>query len=88
MRRNTLNSIVMGNKRRDQLYQTVITDLALAGVIERDVAESLLGYEIPSYLKLDDGTHFDDKPVAKAAKKEEKVKETKKKDPLEDGLGL
>lgn len=96
MRRNTLNGIVMGNKRRDQVYQTVMTDLALAGVMPRDVAEKLLGYEIPSYLKLDDGTHFEPKEKTadkkeKTVKKEDKPKadaKAEKKDPLADGLGL
>lgn len=86
MRRNTLNNIIIGNKRKDQTYQAVITDLALAGAIKRDVAERLLGYKIPSYIKLDDGTHFDDEPAEKPVKKG--MKEPTKKDPLADGLGL
>jgi len=86
MRRNTLNNIIMGNKRKDPVYQTVITDLAIAGAIDRKVAETLLGYEIPSYLKLEDGRHFDD-PVEKKPSKKEEKDSAKKKDALADGLG-
>lgn len=51
-RRNTLNNIILGNKRKDPVYQAVMTDLALAGVVDVKVAEALLGYRLPSYLKL------------------------------------
>jgi uncharacterized low-complexity protein len=54
--KNILNNMVMDNKRRDPLYQTIITDLALAGCIRLEAAEMLLGYKIPSYLKAPDGT--------------------------------
>lgn len=88
MKRNILNNIIMGNKRKDPLYQTLITDLALAGVIERTVAEELLGYKIPSFLKLEDGRHFEDEPEKKVEKKEEKKDSKKNKDALAEGLGL
>ena len=87
IKRNTLNNIIMGNKRKDHVYQTVITDLALVGAIPRDKAEKLLGYQIPSYLKLEDGTHFEDVSEKKDVKKEIK-KESGKKDALAEGLGL
>ena len=88
MKRNILNNIIMGNKRKDAVYQTVITDLAIAGVIARDVAEKLLGYEIPSFLRLEDGTHLEDRKVEETKKPVKEALKEKKKDPLADGLGL
>ena len=88
MKRNVLNNIIMGNKRKDPVYQTVITDLAISGVVPRDKAEKLLGYKIPSFLKLDDGTHLDDEPVEEHKKPVKEASKEKKKDPLADGLGL
>ena len=86
MRRNVLNNIIMANKRKDAVYQTVITDLAISGVMPRDKAEKLLGYKIPSFLHLEDGTHLDDESGEKKVSKD--VQKDKKKDPLADGLGL
>lgn len=88
MKRNVLNNIIMGNKRKDPVYQTVITDLAISGIITRDKAEKLLGYKIPSFLRLDDGTHLDDEPVEEQKKHVKEAPKEKKKDPLADGLGL
>ena len=51
-RRNTLNNMISDNIRKTQAYQCVLTDLVLAGVIDKHVAEGLLGYEIPDYLHL------------------------------------
>lgn len=59
-RKNTLNNLILDNKRKDQVYQAVITDLALAGVIDMSVAEGLLGYKIPDYLKLPAGFKNDE----------------------------
>lgn len=58
-RRNTLNNIILCNKRKDPVYQAVLTDLALAGAIDIKIAEALLGYKIPDYLKLP--VDFEDK---------------------------
>ena len=58
LRRNTLNNVTMDNVRGTQTYQTIITDLAIKGAISRDIAESLLGYEIPYYLHTPDGKSF------------------------------
>ena len=58
-RRNTLNNIILGNKRKDPVYQAVLTDLALAGAVDIKVAEALLGYKIPDYLRLPND--FEDK---------------------------
>lgn len=49
-RKNTLNNVTMENIRKTQVYQAVITDLAIEGAIALDAAERLLGYEIPEYL--------------------------------------
>lgn len=50
--------MTLRNSRRTQQYQAVLTDLALAGVISREKAEMILGYEIPEYLQLPDGTNI------------------------------
>jgi len=54
--KNTLNNMMMDNQRRTPLYQTIITDLAITGNIDREDAEMLLGYEIPDFLHTPDGT--------------------------------
>ena len=63
LRRNTLNNLMMDNQRKNPLYQTLITDLAITGAIEREDAEMLLGYEIPGFLKTPDGKSLAAKPV-------------------------
>lgn len=65
MKKNTLNNMILENVRGTQAYQAVITDLALEGVVPIGVAESLLGYEIPEYLRSPSG-----KTVQKGAKSE------------------
>ena len=55
MRRNTLNNMIMETIRGTQAYQAVMTDLALEGIIPLGTAESLLGYEIPEYLRSPSG---------------------------------
>lgn len=77
MRRNTLNNMIMGNKRRDQVYQTLITDFVNLGVISREVGEGLLGYTIPTSLVLpkEVPTVKKEEPVVK--KEESKVATTK-----------
>ena len=52
MARCTLNNMIMRNVRKTHAYQTVIVDLVLLDVIEKDTAEKLLGYTIPSYIEL------------------------------------
>lgn len=47
MRTCFLNNYYMKNERSNKLYQTVIIDLALAGALDRTIAEQLLGYTIP-----------------------------------------
>ena len=61
-KKNTLNNIILSNKRKDPVYQAVLTDLALAGAIDIKIAEALLGYQIPDYLKLP--ADFDEKLAA------------------------
>ena len=80
LRRNTLNNVTMDNIRGTQTYQTIITDLAIKGAIDRDIAESLLGYEIPYYLHTPDGKSFpknDLKDVASKLAANSKEKESK-----------
>ena len=52
MARCTLNNMIMRNVRKTHAYQTMLVDLVLLGVVKKDTAEKLLGYEIPSYIEL------------------------------------
>ena len=60
--RNILNNMMMDNQRKNPLYQTIITDLAITGNIDREDAEMLLGYEIPSFLHTPDGQSIKEVP--------------------------
>ena len=51
MRRNRLSNMNLRNFRNDLIYQAVVTDLYLHGVISKEKAEEILGYEIPKELK-------------------------------------
>lgn len=42
----------MENTRKDRVYQTLVTDLVLAGVITKELGERLLGCKVPNYLRL------------------------------------
>ena len=54
--------MMMDNQRKNPLYQTIITDLAITGNIDREDAEMLLGYEIPSFLHTPDGQSIQEVP--------------------------
>ena len=58
--RNILNNMMLGTLRKNQIYQAIITDLAITDNISREDAEMLLGYKIPSYLKTPDGCYLSD----------------------------
>ena len=45
-----LNNTRMNLFRREHLYQTVLIDLALNGIVDRSRIEKMLGYEIPNYI--------------------------------------
>ena len=60
--RNILNNMMMDNQRKNPLYQTIITDLAITGNMDREDAEMLLGYEIPSFLHTPDGQSIEEIP--------------------------
>lgn len=60
--RNILNNMMMDNQRKNPLYQTIITDLAITGNIDMKDAEMLLGYEIPSFLHTPDGQSIEEVP--------------------------
>ena len=60
--RNILNNMMMDNQRKNPLYQTIITDLAITGNIDREDAEMLLGYKIPSFLHTPDGQSIEELP--------------------------
>lgn len=52
-RKNRLNNRMLRNMRREPEYQAVITDLTLLGVITKEQAHKVLGYDVPDYLSLD-----------------------------------
>lgn len=64
MARCTLNNMIMRNVRKTQAYQTVLVDLVKLGVVDKDDAEKVLGYTIPSYIVLPDNSS---KVVSKTA---------------------
>lgn len=78
MRTCFLNNYYMKNERSNRLYQTVIIDLALAGALDRGIAEQLLGYKIPDSIT---------SPVSlekkKASKKSNLIKSEKTEDVTE-----
>lgn len=47
IRRNIVTNRMLEAERNNRTYQCIITDLVLAGALDRSVAEGLLGYEIP-----------------------------------------
>ena len=56
-----LNNTRMNLFRREQVYQAVLIDLALAGAVDKKLVEAILGYEIPDYIKpLVEGNVYDD----------------------------
>ena len=60
--RNILNNMMMDNQRKNPLYQTIITDLAITGNMDKEDAEMLLGYKIPSFLHTPDGQSIEEVP--------------------------
>lgn len=52
-RKNRLNNRMLRNMRKEPEYQAVITDLTLLGVITKEQAHRVLGYDVPDYLSLD-----------------------------------
>ena len=44
---------MLRNMRKEPEYQAVITDLTLLGVITKEQAHRVLGYDVPDYLSLD-----------------------------------
>ena len=51
-----LNNKIMRNLRRDNVYQCLLVDLAMLGVISKEECEMLLGSGIPKNLLLPNGT--------------------------------
>lgn len=52
-----LNNKSMRNTRRSEVYQTVIIDLMMLGVISKEKAQMLIGGGIPANLCLPNGTN-------------------------------
>ena len=75
-RKCTLNNMSIQNYRRNPLYQAVITDLCLEGVIPKERAEGILGYEIPLSMKSPTG-----RTLAAPAEQETKPQAKKKEAP-------
>ena len=70
-RKSNLNNMSIQNYRKSPLYQAVVTDLCLEGIIPKDKAEAILGYAIPSSMKGPTGRTLE----AEAAKPQSKKKE-------------
>lgn len=82
VRKNVLNNMIMNNHRKNPVYQTLVTDLAILGVIRREDAENLLGYKIPAFLQTPDGQYLEpdegyDKPPVKESTDEKEPTATK-----------
>lgn len=61
-----LNNKVMRSIRKDSIYQCIVIDLAMLGVIEKEDCETLIGGSIPRGLVLPNGSTeiVDDTPRA------------------------
>ena len=82
--RNILNNMMMDNQRKNPLYQTIITDLAITGNIDREDAEMLLGYEIPSFLHTPDGQSIKEVPEDEDEDEDEDESESESEDKPEE----
>ena len=82
--RNILNNMMMDNQRKNPLYQTIITDLAITGNIDREDAEMLLGYEIPSFLHTPDGQSIEEVPEDEDEDEDEDESESESESESED----
>ena len=82
--RNILNNMMMDNQRKNPLYQTIITDLAITGNIDREDAEMLLGYEIPSFLHTPDGQSIKEVPEDEDEDEDESEDEPEELEEAED----
>lgn len=49
-----LNNMAMRNIRKDRVYQAIVIDLNLLGVLTDEEAEGLIGGGVPSGIKLPD----------------------------------
>ena len=82
--RNILNNMMMDNQRKNPLYQTIITDLAITGNIDREDAEMLLGYKIPSFLHTPDGQSIEEVPEDEDEDEDEDESEDESEDEPEE----
>ena len=82
--RNILNNMMMDNQRKNPLYQTIITDLAITGTIDREDAEMLLGYKIPSFLHTPDGQSIEEVPEDEDEDEDESEDESEELEEAED----
>ena len=73
-RKSTLNNMSIQNYRRSPLYQALVTDLCLEGIIPKEKAEAILGYEIPLTMKSPTGKTLE------AQEAQERKPQAKKKD--------
>ena len=71
-RKSNLNNMSIQNHRKNPLYQAIMTDLCLEGIIPKDKAEAILGYEIPPGMKSPTGKTLEaEEPGKKPSKKKE-----------------
>lgn len=74
----------MENTRKDRVYQTLVTDLVLAGVITKELGERLLGCKVPNYLRLPKENAALATALNKVAAKKTEVKADKKVEKTEE----
>ena len=71
-RKSNLNNMSIQNYRKNPLYQAIVTDLCLEGIIPKDKAEAILGYEIPASMRGPTGKTLEaEEPGKKPSKKKE-----------------
>lgn len=46
-----LNNMRMNKYRTEPVYHALLIDLALCGAVDKKLAEQMLGYEIPKYIR-------------------------------------
>ena len=79
-RKPTLNNMSIQNYRKNPLYQAIVTDLCLEGIVPKDRAEEMLGYEIPSFMKGPTGRTLEAEASKPQPKKKEAAAPTEKKE--------
>jgi hypothetical protein len=58
LKRPRLNNMNASFQRRDLLYETIMTDLYLLGLMPKEVVEGLTGHEVSEFVKLPDAVQL------------------------------